>query len=171
MNKLSKLAGLYTSNDLKKAIDLMKKIDLKKTMRTHPIWILSLFFIFYNLAFIKAHAEVPAAKNTKADIVRAQFTSAMQEKEPTDNVVLLSNNNEQIYFFTEIKNYKGGKITHRWEHQGTVMAEVTFAIDGPRWRVYSSKKLKPHWTGIWSVLVLNEAGSPLNISSFEVIAP
>ncbi|NOZ53135.1 MAG: DUF2914 domain-containing protein [Gammaproteobacteria bacterium] len=95
----------------------------------------------------------------------------MQQKEPTDNVVLLNNNNPQVYFFTEIKNYTGGMITHRWEYQGTVMAEVSFNVGGPRWRVHSSKKLKPHWTGIWSVVVLDEHGSPLKISSFEVIEP
>jgi len=145
--------------------------NFKKIRPSYGARVLSLCVALCSFAFTSAHAEVSPVTITDADIVRAQFTSAIQQKEPTDNVVLLSNNNEQIYFFTEIKNYNGGKITHRWEYQGTVMAEVSFDIGGPRWRIHSSKKLKPHWTGIWSVIVLDETGSPLKISSFEVIEP
>jgi len=148
--------------------------NLNKRANTQYPWMLALFFILYfiNIAFATVQAETsPTIRDATNAIARAQFTTAMQQKEPTDNVVLLNNNNPQVYFFTEIKNYTGGMITHRWEYQGTVMAEVSFNVGGPRWRVHSSKKLKPHWTGIWSVVVLDEHGSPLKISSFEVIEP
>jgi hypothetical protein len=35
------------------------------------------------------------------------------------------------------------------------MAEVEFAVNGPRWRVWSSKNLWPTWLGKWTVEVLN----------------
>ena len=105
----------------------------------------------------------------QGEIARAQFTTAIQDREPTDDVATLSSNNDKIYFFTELVNFNGATITHRWEYQGKTMAEVNFNVGGSRWRAYSSKNIKPEWTGVWSVTVLNEEGIPLKMSSFEVI--
>lgn len=102
-------------------------------------------------------------------INRSQFTTAIVDREPTDNVVMLTNNSEKIYYFTELSNLKGQKITHRWEYQGKAMAEITFNVKSDRWRVFSSKKIKPEWTGEWSVVLLDENGKPLDVSKLEVV--
>ena len=61
---------------------------------------------------------------------------------------------------------EGQQVTHRWEHDGKVMAEVPFQVGGPRWRVYSSKQLENDWTGEWKVSVVDGNGSTLGVNTF-----
>lgn len=120
------------------------------------------------------HAEAadtaPQAMEGNADtIARAQFTSAVADREPTDNITSISNDAGRVYYFTEIVNAQGETYTHRWEYQGQTMAQVNFNIGGPRWRVYSEKSLKPEWTGTWTVTVLDSAGNPVKVENIEVV--
>ena len=59
-------------------------------------------------------------------------------------------------------------ITHRWEHNGVVKAEVSFDIGSPSWRAYSSKNILPEWTGQWTVRVIDSSDRVLQTSSFAV---
>jgi len=99
-------------------------------------------------------------------VARAQFTNAIQDREPVDKVSKLLNDKNRVYFFSEIKDAADQKITHRWEHDGKVMSETSFDVGGDRWRVYSSKNLDPSWTGEWKVSVVDEAGSTLGAGTF-----
>ena len=99
-------------------------------------------------------------------IARAALTSAVENREPVDSVTSLSNDNTSLYYFTEVHDMAGQTITHRWEHNGEIMAEVEFQIGGPRWRVYSSKTLVPSWTGDWKVSAIDAAGNTLSVNSF-----
>jgi hypothetical protein len=47
------------------------------------------------------------------------------------------------------------------------MAEVPFNVGGPRWRVYSSKKLIAAWTGTWKVEVVDADGIVMHSKTFE----
>lgn len=102
-------------------------------------------------------------------VVRASFTTAIDNREPTDQVGQLTNDNAQIYFFTEIRGMQGHTITHRWEKDAEVKAEVTFNVGGNRWRVWSSKNLQPEWVGNWQVSVVDEGGNVLSQESFAYI--
>jgi len=114
--------------------------------------------------------EAPKPKqDVTRRIARAQFTTAIADREPTDNIVMLTNNNEIIYFFTELINFNGQNIKHRWEYEGKEMAVVTFKVDGSRWRIHSRKNIKPEWKGVWSVIVYDEDDRPLKVTSFEVV--
>ena len=72
----------------------------------------------------------------------------------------------EILFFSELVDLEGQTVVHRWEYEGQVMAEVPIAVGGPRWRVHSSKRLLPGWTGEWTVTVLDESGTALHSGSF-----
>jgi len=113
-----------------------------------------------------AQPAVEAQPKSAGTVARAQFTSAIQDREPTDKVSKLLNDKSRIYFFTEIKDAPNQKITHRWEHDGKVVSETSFDIGGNRWRVYSNKTLDPKQTGEWKVSVVDEAGSTLGTSTF-----
>ncbi|MFA7620175.1 MAG: DUF2914 domain-containing protein, partial [Thiohalomonadaceae bacterium] len=67
----------------------------------------------------------------------------------------------RIYFFTELRDMEGQTVSHRWEQDGEVMAEVPFNVGGPRWRVWSSKNIDSGATGEWSVAVVDGAGNEL----------
>lgn len=126
-----------------------------------------------------AVAETPNAENTNpavqknisGRVARAIFTTAIVDREPVDDLKMLSSNTGRVYFFSDLRELAGQIVTHRWEYDGRVMAEVTFKVgSGARWRVYSSKNLLPEWTGTWTVLVNNESGQTLRSSNFEYTA-
>jgi Protein of unknown function (DUF2914) len=98
-------------------------------------------------------------------VSRSAITSAIEEKEPVDQVIELTNDKTKIFFFTEIRGMEGHTITHRWQHGDNVQADVKFEIGGNRWRVWSSKNLNESLLGEWTVLVM-DAGE--NIMSQQV---
>ncbi len=101
-----------------------------------------------------------------ASVARSMFTTDITEREPVDDVITLDNTVDKIFFFTELRNLQGRTVTHRWEYQERMMSEVSFEVGGPRWRVYSSKKLDPTLLGKWTVVVLDESGWPLHACIF-----
>ena len=124
-------------------------------------------------ATIKAAPASTAAAAPAADaaeqtgsVARAVFTSAVNNREPTDNLTSLTNDTTSIMFFTELQGLQGQTVTHRWERGEDVMSEVKFEVGSARWRVYSSKRLDPSWTGEWKVSVLDANGSTLSASTF-----
>jgi hypothetical protein len=61
----------------------------------------------------------------------------------------------------------GEMVTHRWEYNGQVMAEIPFHVGGPRWRVWSSKNLESYWLGQWTVTLVNSEGTVREAKSFS----
>ncbi len=111
---------------------------------------------------------------SRGSVVRSAFTREIDEREPTENLKNLTNESGQVKFFTELRDMSGQTAIHRWEYEGKVVAEVEFNVKGPRWRVWSSKKLIPQWTGDWKVSVINGAGeviSEKNMSYDVATAP
>jgi len=106
---------------------------------------------------------------TNNNIRRAQFTSGIIKREPIDNVDQLRASEKELkklYYFTELRGLKGQTITHQWQHENNVVAEVEFKVRGNRWRVYSSKYLQSHKKGSWQVVVKDEKGNRLEVSQF-----
>ncbi len=79
-------------------------------------------------------AEPPAEPTVRVE--RATFTTGVVDREPRDSIRTLSNDNVEIFFFSEIRDASGATITHRWEWNGQMMAEVPFEVGGPRWRIF-----------------------------------
>jgi hypothetical protein len=125
---------------------------MKKTALLLPLFVLSLLW------FTAAAA---------GEVARAQFTTGISVHEPIDAITELGTDQTQVYFFTELTGFSGETITHRWEHGGEMMAEVSFDVRGPRWRVWSSKQLQPGWTGEWKVSVVDGAGNVLVEKTFN----
>jgi hypothetical protein len=96
-----------------------------------------------------------------AEVSRAQFTTGVVDREPVDAVTGVSADTDTVYFYTELRDLQGTRVTHRWEHDGEPMAEVGFDVGGPRWRVWSSKQMEPELTGTWRAYVVTEGGSVL----------
>ncbi|MGE0080112.1 MAG: DUF2914 domain-containing protein [Thiohalomonadaceae bacterium] len=117
-----------------------------------------------------APAQAPAQSQAevRGEVARAQFTSNVSEREPVDNLTALPADASRIYFFTELRDMEGQTVTHRWERDGQVMAEVPFNVGGARWRVWSSKNLDSGATGEWTVTVVDGAG---NERARQSIAP
>ena len=97
--------------------------------------------------------------SAEAEVSRAQFTTAILDREPIDELATLSTDADKVFFFTELRNMDGATVTHRWTLNGTVMAEISFNVRASRWRVYSNKALLPEWRGDWVVDIVDDKGT------------
>lgn len=111
--------------------------------------------------------ETAAVTETAGSVARSSFATAVENREPVDTINTLANENQKIYYFTEIQGMSGKTVKHRWEWNGQVMAEIPFTIGGDRWRVFSSKNLEPSWLGEWKASVVDENGNTLSVNTFS----
>ncbi len=95
---------------------------------------------------------------SRGSVVRSVFTSAIDQREPVDKLKTVEQDQPKVFYFTELRDMTGQTAKHRWQHDGKVIAEVDFNVQGPRWRVWSAKSLNPNATGEWKVSVVNGAG-------------
>lgn len=100
----------------------------------------------------------PVSEQSKGTVARGLFTSDVQNHEPVDQLSNATTDLHTVSFFTELKDFEGQTVIHRWERNGESMAEVKFQVGGPRWRVWSSKNMMPEWVGTWKVSVINGNG-------------
>jgi len=107
-----------------------------------------------------------ATAQESGSVAKSVFTTEIVDREPVNDLNSFSTDIKQIYFFTDIRNMSGNRVTHRWLHSGETRAEISFNVGGPRWRVYSSKNLVAEWVGDWTVEVVNSAGTVIHEDSF-----
>jgi hypothetical protein len=123
-----------------------------------------------DMARFETAPEVSEPSSGVDHVARAQFTTRIEGREPADRVEAVFPSNGQalrtLFYFTEITGLSGETVTHRWEHEGQVMAEVSFDIGSDRWRVYSSKDLTEAMTGEWRVVVTDSQGQVIKTESF-----
>jgi len=113
----------------------------------------------------------PWAEPVQSDsqVARAQFTSEVVAREPTDTVTHLENDSPEVFFFTELHGLEGTTIIHRWQYRDRVMAEVPLRVQGERWRTWSIKRLLPHWLGTWTVSIIDASSTILAKRSFAYV--
>ena len=125
--------------------------------------------VFVIISSLLISINVLASDWPHENISNAEFAMEIKDRTPLNIIEELDNSFGKIYFFTNIRNLQGQSIRHRWIYKNKVMAEVEFDINGPRWRVWSSKNLWPTWLGEWSVEVLNANSEVLYKKEFNYI--
>jgi membrane protein implicated in regulation of membrane protease activity len=111
--------------------------------------------------------KVEASAPAEGEVTRATFTTAVVEREPEDELQTLEDGAPAVAYFTELKGMDGRTVIHRWEYEGEVMGEVAFDVEGPRWRVHSTKQLDPSFTGQWVVKVMDVDGNVLSEDTLQ----
>ncbi|MGE5625404.1 MAG: DUF2914 domain-containing protein [Bacillota bacterium] len=115
-----------------------------------------------------APAASTAAKPAAAGSVnKAQFTSAVTNHEPTDNLTTLDNSHTRIYFYCVLNNLQGQEVTFRWSFNDVTQAEVKQTPAYPHYRTQTSKELDPSKLGTWKVEVMDASGNTLASKTFE----
>lgn len=114
--------------------------------------------------------DAPPKPAVPGSVARSAFSTGIADREPADNISTANTNTDTVFFFTELVDFQGQTVTHRWEYNGENMAEVKFNVGGPRWRVHSSKKLLPEWLGTWKVLVVDANGQTVTSETLEYTA-
>lgn len=72
---------------------------------------------------------------------RVAFTTAIVNKEPANSLNEVDRSQQQLYFFTELRNLSGKRVTHRWKYRGEVVYEKGFNVGAARWRVWTQKTI------------------------------
>jgi hypothetical protein len=114
--------------------------------------------------------ESPEADDTATRSALTQFTTAIENREPIDQVTFVENDVRKIFFFSDLRSLTGTTVFHRWIYDGKTRANVEFNVKGPRWRIWSSKELEPEWVGDWTVEVLTEDGETIASETFTYTA-
>lgn len=92
-----------------------------------------------------------AASGTASRMV---FTTAIDNKEPTNSLESITTSQRQVFFFTELVNLNGKTVTHRWSYKGEVVYTKDFKVGANRWRVWTAKTITPYAGGTVVVQVL-----------------
>ena len=116
-------------------------------------------------------AETPEAPASAVSVALAQFTTAVENREPVDQITFVANDVRKVFFYSDLRGLAGQTVSHRWLYGGEQMASVSFEVRGPRWRVWSSKSLLPDWIGDWTVEIVAEDGQVLAAETFTYSAP
>ena len=97
--------------------------------------------------------------NVFAGVERSQLTSAVESKEPIDDLgaVVTASRSEiiTVTFFTQIVDLNDAVIEHVWLLNGEEQARVELNIGSFNWRTYSSKRLNYLLEGDWQVQVVH----------------
>ncbi len=129
-----------------------------------PILLITAVIAFASTAYTQTDSTTTSnatATTTTAACKRAQFCSAVTEREPADDLSTLAAPADKVYFFTELVGMAGKTVTHKWSHDGTAMGDVAISVGADRWRCYSTKTLAAGMTGTWTVTVVDDAGTTL----------
>jgi len=127
---------------------------------------------FAGQAIAQDTPEDPAtAEVSSLPSVLAQFTTAVEDREPIDQVTFVANDVRKIYLFSDLRGLNGQTVTHRWNYGGKIVAEVAFEVRGPRWRVWSSKELREDWIGDWTVEIVVGDDEVIAAETFTYSAP
>ncbi|WP_165726231.1 DUF2914 domain-containing protein [Pseudoalteromonas sp. SA25] len=120
------------------------------------------------VASVALGAQIDTSK-----ISRAVLTRKVSKREPTNVFaadIRLSQFDEGVSFFSEIKNLQGQQVKHVWSFEGETMAEITLNVTSPRYRTYSTKNIMDTQTGHWRVDVVDEQGNLIAQKEFRILA-
>lgn len=101
------------------------------------------------------------------NISQAVFATSVVDRQPVEIITEADDSLGKIYFFTNVRQLSGDRITHRWIYQDKTKAEISFDIKGDRWRVWSSKNIWHTWTGKWTVEVVDQLGKVLLVKTIN----
>lgn len=107
--------------------------------------------------------------NQNGGVARALFTTEIRDREPADRVLSLSNRQDIVYFFTDLRNMQGQTVLHKWYYEDDFVSATRFVVKGSRWRVYSKKKVEPQQIGKWKVVVYGSKNLPIKASVFYLV--
>lgn len=126
---------------------------------------LILFYVIGSVFFCQSGYAKQSPK-----IARSMFSTGIVDREPIDQILVLSTKQKEVFFFSELRYFNGQTILHKWIYKGKVESVVEFKVKGPRWRIYSKKEIKPQQLGKWTVIIQDESGRAVKASVFRLVA-
>lgn len=120
------------------------------------------------LASVALGAQIDTDK-----ISRAVLTRKVSKREPVNVFaadIRLSQFDETLSFFSELKNLQGQQVKHVWFFEDDIVAEIELDITSSRYRTYSTKNIMDSQIGQWRVDVIDEQGQLIAQKEFRILA-
>ena len=113
-------------------------------------------------------SAMDAPEPADGEVARAIFTVGIEDREPILTLRSIPDGMDEVYLFTDLRDFEGQTVTHRWNYAGNTESEVSFDVGGPRWRTWSRKSIPDHQRGEWSVDVID--GEGFIVESYTITA-
>ena len=120
------------------------------------------------LASVALGAQIDTDK-----ISRAVLTRKVSKREPVNVFaadIRLSQFDDTLSFFSELKNLQGQQVKHVWFFEDDIVAEIELDITSSRYRTYSTKNIMDSQIGQWRVDVIDEQGQLIAQKEFRILA-
>lgn len=116
-------------------------------------------------------SDTPPSQSITTPVIRAQLTTAINRREPVDNIRQISlagRSSRPIFLFLHLRDLRAETIRVNWFFQDESVAQVLLPVGSHDWRTYSSKMLNAKRLGNWRVTAQDASGNLLAEFSFEV---
>lgn len=130
---------------------------------------LPLGLLFLAVSALPAKDGQPLPQETQLTVTEAVITTAVEDRQPLDDVATVAADVGSVYLWTRIAGAQGEIVVeHVWYWGEDEMARVQLSVAGSNWRTWSSKNIEPSWTGDWRVDIVGPDGTVLESVSFTV---
>lgn len=103
--------------------------------------LITLFIIIGTMTALLLTTNKADANINPHYVSRSQFTTAINNREPADHLKQLPTNLAVVYYFAELKNLKGRRVTFQWSNNSRDLGKAQFSIGGNRWRLNTKKSV------------------------------
>jgi hypothetical protein len=102
-------------------------------------------------------------------VANAVICRDVVNREPVDAGTTFPLSVGKLSCFAQVTGVEGSaKITHVWYLGDKERSRIDLTVNGPTWRTFSTKAIRPGDAGSWRVDVVDPAGAVLKSVSFEV---
>ena len=118
-----------------------------------------------------ARQSKPQKTSDHPEVVRAQLSHAIEEREPVDSIdaiQLSPGESKSIHFYLHLKNLQGKNIRINWYHDDKLDSKLALQVHNNNWRTHASKQLDHRRLGPWRVELIDESGNLLAMRNFIV---
>ena len=118
-----------------------------------------------------ARQPKPQKTSDHPEVVRAQLSHAIEEREPVDSIdaiQLRPGESQPIHFYLHLKNLQGKNIRINWYHDDKLDSQLALQVHNNNWRTHASKQLDHRRLGPWRVELIDESGNLLAMRNFTV---
>ena len=127
---------------------------------------------FAMVLFLAATLSGPAAfAQGGGSVANATFTTNVVNGAPTDFPEQFTTSTPAVYYYAELLDLTGQTVTLRWSLEGKRMQDDPVVVTSARQSIWTMMKMRPQWTGNWTVEVLNGKGQVIGQRNFAYNPP
>jgi len=109
------------------------------------------------------------AADSQLTIEQAVMARQIEEREPVGETTAFPADVGQVSCYTKVLGATGETyIEHVWLREDVESARVRLPVRSPAWRTWSSKRIRPDWTGKWTVRIEDAEGRVLDTLKFTI---